>query len=175
MTNKERPLCELVLFHSTTKENLKGIMKDGIKPGMKGGWCDLWIKQAEKEIPPLSKEEIETHKREMEEYKEECKENIFVTSDFHHLEGSEVILILCLPKKMVFVPSRSLQRLVPFEEWINLGDSVDDDILQFIVKETIPPYYIIGYLEIENPEKRVPYGNTGGTTFRINRNWKKVL
>jgi RNA:NAD 2'-phosphotransferase (TPT1/KptA family) len=36
MENKERPECELLLFHSTSKENLKGIMKDGLRPGMKG-------------------------------------------------------------------------------------------------------------------------------------------
>ena len=67
MEDKERPECELLLFHSTTKENMKGIMKDGLRPGMKGGWCDLWIKMLERESLP--KEQFEEEKRGIEDYK----------------------------------------------------------------------------------------------------------
>lgn len=28
--------CGIIGFHATTKENMKKIMKEGIKPGMKG-------------------------------------------------------------------------------------------------------------------------------------------
>lgn len=33
--------CGIIAFHATTKENLPHIMKNGLKPGMKGGWCNL--------------------------------------------------------------------------------------------------------------------------------------
>ena len=134
---KEIPECELLLFHSTTKENLKGIMIEGLRPGMKGGWCDLWIKMMEKEIPPLSKEELEANRRQMEEYREECKEVIFLSPSFHDLEsempeGSETILIICLPKKMVYISSTKLHKYVPFEEWEKLD--IDEEYKQVIIK-----------------------------------------
>ncbi len=170
MINKEKRICELLLFHSTTKENLKGIMKEGIKPGMRGGWCDLWIKMLEKDIS-LSKEEFEMQKKEMEEYKEECKNVIFLSPDFHALEGempegSETIIILCLPKEMVFIPSKKLHRYVPFEEWEKL--SIDEEYLQVIVKETISPKYIVGCLDVEG--KREVDSELGATKFNINKN-----
>lgn len=173
MSNKET--CELLLFHSTTKDNLKGIMKEGIKPGMKGGWCDLWIKKLEEEIPPLPKEQLEEEKRGIEGYKEECKKVIFLSPDFHALEGempegSETIIILCLPKEMVFIPSTKLHRYVPFEEWEKL--SIDEEYLQVIVKETISPKYIVGCLDVENPEERYIGAPIGDTKFRINKNCK---
>ena len=169
---RELPICELLFFHSTTKENLKGIMIDGIKPGMKGGLCDLWIKMLEKETPSLSKEELEVQKKDIEEYKKECKDVIFLSPDFHELEsempiGSETIIILCLPKKMVYIPSVKLHRYVPFEEWEELD--IDEEYKQVIVKETISPHYIVGYLHVENPEKRETGAPLGITKFRIDK------
>lgn len=170
MENKERLECELLLFHSTTKENLKGIMKDGLRPGMKGGWCDLWIKMLERE--ELPQEQFEIQKRDIEDYKKECSEVIFLSPNFHDLEsempeGSETILILCLPKRMVYIPSVKLKRYVLFEEWEELD--TDEEYKQVIVKETIHPRYIIGYLDVKNPEERQIGGNPGETTFVINK------
>ncbi len=65
--------CELILYHATTKENLKGILREGIRPGMSGGWCDLAIKQAAEEFGFENNiDSIDGY----EAYKQECKENI---------------------------------------------------------------------------------------------------
>lgn len=41
MKNNTKSECGVILFHSTTKENLKNIMKNGIRPGAGEGWCKL--------------------------------------------------------------------------------------------------------------------------------------
>lgn len=170
MINKEKPICELLLFHSTTKDNLKGIMKEGIKPGMPGGWCDLEIKRAEREE---EKEVREKLLKDMQDYKEECKKNIFLSPDFHSLEGempegSETIIATCLPKEKVFIPSRKLHRYVPFEEWEKISSSLEEEYNQVIVKETISPRYIVGCLDVEG--KREFGSDIGTTKFKINKN-----
>lgn len=170
MTNKEKSICELLLFHSTTKDNLKGIMKEGIKPGMPGGWCDLEIKRIEREE---EKEVREKLLKDMQDYKEECKKNIFLSPDFHALEeemprGSETIIATCLPKEKVFIPSRKLHRYVPFEEWEKIERSLEEEYNQVIAKETIPPRYIIGCLDVEG--KREWGSDPGVTKFKINKN-----
>src|SRR3990167_5416183 len=101
----------------------------------------------------LSKEELEREKKEIDEYKKECKELIFLSSSFHDLEeemppGSEIIIILCLPKRMVFIPSKKLKRYVPFEEWEEIQFGLEEKYDQVIVKEIISPRYIIGYLDV---------------------------
>ncbi len=175
---KENSICELLLFHSTTKDNLRSIMKEGIKPGMKGGWCDLWIKQLEKEIPPLTKEELEREKRGIDKYRKECQEYIFLSPDFHALEhetpeGSETIIILCIPKKIAYIPSLKLQRVIPFEEWEQIHD-LSKEYNEVLVKETISPRYIIGCLDIDLKE-RVPYSLMGRTKFKINKNLNQII
>lgn len=164
--------CELLLFHSTTKKNLQGIMKDGIKPGMKGGWCDQWDKKLEKEIPS-SIEELKREKVFIEEYRKECQEYIFLSTDFHSLEHempeeSDTILIICLPKKKVIIPSRKLGRYVPFEEWEEISNSVNEEYRQVLVKEIISPHYILGCLDVEG--EREWGSDPGATRFRINKN-----
>lgn len=171
MKDKEKPICELLLFHSTTKNNLKGIMKEGIRPGMPGGWCDLEIKRIERDISSEEKEVTEMQIKEMKAYKEECKENIFLSPNFHSLEGempegSDTIIVTCLPKEKVFIPSRKLHRYVPFEEWEDIGS--EEKYGQVIVKETISPRYIVGCLDVEG--KREIGSNLGATKFKINKN-----
>ncbi len=171
MTNKEKPICELLLFHSTTKDNLKGIMKEGIKPGMKGGWCDLWIKQLGEDLP---KEELEEEKMGIEPYRKECKENIFLSPSFHGLEeempeGSETIVVTCLPKEKVFMASRTLPRHIPFEEWEATRNPLEEKFTgQVAVKETIHPKYIVGCLDVEG--KKELGTSIGETKFKINKN-----
>lgn len=160
MTNKEKYKCELLLFHSTTKENLKGIMKEGIKPGMKGGWCDLWTRAYGEE----GKESVEM-------YRKECQTNIFLSSSFHKLEeempeGSETIIAVCLPKRMVNIKD------IPFEKWEKTHDPFKEkfeNVAQVAVKEIISPQYIVGCLDVENSEKRYPGSSVGDTKFRINK------
>jgi len=161
--------CELLLFHSTTKKNLQGIMKEGIRPGMKGGWCDQWDKKLESEHS--SKEELEREKKFIDEYRKECQEYIFFSTDFHSLEHempeeSDIIIIVCLPKKMVIIPSRKLGRYVPFEEWEEIRSSVKEDYRQVLVKEIISPHYIIGCLDVFEREW---LSDLGKTRFRINK------
>lgn len=171
MVIDEKPICELLLFHSTTKENLKGIMKNGIKPGKTGGWCDLEMKN-------IGRDEEDKELREklvasIQDYKEECNTAIFLSPDFHHLEhempeGSETIIIVCIPKEKVLVHSYKLHRYVTFEEWEKMQGSTSEPYMEVIVKEAIPPRYIIGCLDIEG--KRERFSDPGDTKFKINKN-----
>lgn len=159
--------CELLLFHSTTKDGLKKIIKDGcLQPGMNGGWCDLEIKRIEREEAKVDKGRLI---KEMEDYKEECKDFIFFGTDFHELEhempeGCNVILVVCLPKSMVLIPSRKVKRYIPFDEW----DDVDGgEFRQVLVRDRIDIEYIVGCLEVIGERER--FGNVGDVSFRVLR------
>lgn len=168
----EKTICDLLLFHSTTKENLKGIMKEGIKPGMKGGWCDLWIKRLEIDLE--NKEMIKG----IQEYKEECKHFIFLSPSFHALEsempkGSDTILVVCIPKEIAYIPSRKLDRYITFEEWETTRDLKEKfEEQQIIVKETILPKYIIACLDVEGEKE---WDGQGEYRFRINKNCEYIM
>jgi hypothetical protein len=120
---------------------------------MAKGWCDLEIKRIERDAHLEEKEVTEMQIKKMKAYKEECKENIFLSPDFHQLEeempeGSETIMVTCLPKKMVRIPSRKLGRFVPFEEWEDISDSTKEKYTQVVVKGTIHPRHIVGCLDV---------------------------
>ena len=161
--------CELVLFHSTTKENLKGIMKEGIKPGMKGGWCDLMIKKLEKMVKEkeIKKETAEEEISEIEDIKKVCQEEIFMSANIHDLErkmpkGSDTIIVTCVPKKNVRVMG------MPFDKWIETGGTLQEYMIQTEVttKDIIPPENIIGCLDIEEKKEKGP---NFVTKFRANK------
>lgn len=105
--NKE---CGLVVYHTTTKENMKKIMKEGLKPGMKGGWCDIYEK-AELTKGSTGKY-LELVKERVADFKRRCKENISVSGSLDGLEalfiGNQIndidtVAILCIPQKNAWV------------------------------------------------------------------------
>ncbi len=160
--------CELILYHATTKENLKGILREGIRPGMSGGWCDLAIKQVEEEY--ISKDEIDLLTEEYEAYKQECKENIWLFSSLFKFEEEtamprsiDTIIILCVPKDKVFVDG------IPLSQW-----EKDNDLYNIYkrgsisTRETIPPENIIGCLNIMEMEEGVSIGNAKYMRFDWN-------
>jgi|GEM_PF-4031901 hypothetical protein len=103
MKSNGKSECGIVLFHSTTKENLKNIMKNGIRPGVGEGWCKLGKKAGL------------TVTKEMED---ECKENIFMSESLESLErmdleplNMETIIIACVPQEKIYVDDK------PFKQW----------------------------------------------------------
>jgi len=148
MVHKEGNECELILYHATTKENLKGILREGIRPGMSGGWCDLAIKQAVEELG--LEDNIHPEIDEYEIYKQECKENIWLFASLFKFEEEtamqraiDTIIILCLPKSKVFIDG------IPLLQWEENNDLYDIYRRGRIsVREIIPIENIVGYLNI---------------------------
>jgi len=101
--NKE---CGLVVFHATTKENMKTIMKEGLKPGMKGGWCDMFEKTGLTKVS--TEKDIEFIKQKAEDFRIKCKENTSVSGSLDGLEALllvneindiDTVAIICIPQK----------------------------------------------------------------------------
>jgi hypothetical protein len=144
ITNKKIE-CGAVLFHSTTKKNLKNIMKEGIKPGAGEGWCKLAVNAGI--ISSIKMKEME----------KECKENTFLSGSLEFLERMDLepmdidtIAILCLPQEKLYIDNK------PFKEWdkdrftkLPIGDQRLSQLSEIKVKETIPPENIIGCLDIK--------------------------
>jgi hypothetical protein len=168
--NKDKSTCELLLFHSTTKNNLKVIMKEGIKPGMKGGWCDLMIKKIGTMIEKqeVKKDAAEREISEIEDIRKMCQEDIFMSANIYNLErqmpeGTDTIIAACVPKKDAYIVG------IPFDKWRNTGVTFQDymDETEITVKGTIPPENIIGCLDIDERKERGPIFDT---KFRSNKN-----
>lgn len=171
--------CELILYHATTKENLKGILREGIRPGMSGGWCDLAIKQVREDYASedrTSEDEIGLLIEEYEAYKQECKENIWLTSSLFKFEeetamprGIDTIIILCVPKDKIFIDE------IPFSQWEKDNDLYDIYKRGSIsMRETIPPENIIGCLNIMEMEEGVSIGNAKYTRFDWNNERRRM-
>ncbi len=134
--------CGTVLFHSTTKENLKKIMKDGIRPGAGIGWCELG-KKAGFTVT--------------EEMEDECKKNIFMSSSLESLERMhieplkmETIAIVCVPQEQIYIDDK------PFKEWdvdrftkLPIAKQRLSEIDPIKVGGTVPPENIVGCLDIK--------------------------
>jgi hypothetical protein len=145
MGNNKRSECGAILFHSTTKKNLKNIMKEGIKPGSGEGWCKLAAKAGI----------ISTIK--MQEIEKECKENTFLSGSLEFLERMDLgpmdidtIVLLCLPQEKLYIDKK------PFKEWdidrftkLPFGEQRLSQIDEIKVKDVIPPEDIIGCLNIK--------------------------
>lgn len=152
--------CGIIGFHATTKENIKKIMKEGIKPGMKGGWCDIAARAIGRK---LSDDEIE-----------ECKNNIFVSGSLDHaietyypeLPDLDTVVVVCVPQEKAFLytaKARKEKRDEPFEEWDLRRFEEMKEEEQFIsqypelrIKDTIPPENIIGCLDIVKEYHKIP-------------------
>lgn len=139
--NNNKSECGVILFHSTTKENLKKIMKDGISPGVGKGWCELGKKAGL------------TVTKDMED---ECKENIFMSGTMESLErmdleplNMETIAIVCVPQEKIYIDDK------PFKKWdidrftkLPIAEQNLSEIAQIKIKGIIPPENIIGCLDI---------------------------
>lgn len=142
MENNKKPECGAVLFHSTTKENLKKIMKEGIRPGTGKGWCEL----GEKAGLIVTKD-----------MKKECEENIFLSGNIERLERQDLeeinidtIAVVCVPQEKIYIDDK------PFKKWdvdrftqVPFAEQKLSEIGEIKVKGIIPPENIIGCLDIK--------------------------
>jgi hypothetical protein len=150
--------CGVVLFHSTTKENLKKIMKNGIHPGAGEGWCELGKKSGLAVTKDME---------------EECKKNIFVSGSIESLERMhleplkmETIVIVCVPQEKIYVDDK------PFKKWdmdrftkLPIEKQNLSEIDRVKIKGIIPPENILGCLDIK---KYTRWQNRG--IYTINKN-----
>ena len=134
--------CGIIAFHATTKENLPRIMKEGLKPGMKDGWCDLTEKIG------LCKFDS----------RGECKENVFLAGSLDEgIEkyglkemGVDRVIIVCIPQEDVIIGKE------PFKSWdlrraeeLREHEQLISQYPEIKVKGAIPPENIIGCLNIK--------------------------
>lgn len=160
MKNNGKSECGTVLFHSTTKENLKKIMKSGIRPGAGEGWCKLGKKAGF------------TVTRDMED---ECKKNIFMSGSLESLERMgleplkmETIVIACVPQEKIYIYDK------PFKQWDEdrftkppIAEQNLSQIGPVKVIGIIPPENIIGCIDIK---KYTRWQNRG--RYTVNKNCK---
>ncbi len=158
MKNNNRSECGVILFHSTTKENLKEIMKDGIRPGPEKGWCKLG-KQAGLIVT-----------KDMEK---ECEENIFLSGSIESLERADLapmnidtIVVVCVPQEKIYVDNRH------FKEWdvdrftkLPIAKQRLSEFAEVKIRGSISPENIIGCLDIK---KYTIWQNRG--RYTVNKN-----
>jgi hypothetical protein len=140
MKTKNKPECGVVLYHSTTKKNLKKILIEGIHPSAGEGWCKLGEKAGL----------IVT-----EEMKKACEENIFLSGNLETIERNAIedmkidtIAIVCVPQEKISVDDK------PFKEWDIYRFTQPryqslSEIGEVKVRGAIPPENIIGCLDIK--------------------------
>ena len=156
--------CGTVLFHATRKENLKNIMKEGLKPGGGQGWCEAFGKS-------FPREELES-----------CKKFVHLSGRLDILETEELgdigldrVIIACVQPEKLLVRGKSFQQWNSKRNKSRTYDISSDtmksevlsDLFEVRTLDTIPPENIIGCLDVKESTR---IGNLG--KYKINKECK---
>jgi hypothetical protein len=162
--NKE---CGIIAFHATTKENMKKIMKEGLKPGGSGGWIDIAQKAS-----PSDKEHYEMYRSKKERTFLAGNLGDGIESYYPSIPNLDTVAILCIPQEDIYKQfGRIYEELdEQFKQWdkrrfkeIHRSSPFISRYPEIRLREKISPENIIGCMDIirdDNNEIKNAYGLT---------------